>query len=64
MKVLKKIILILILFVLLLWLFRAIGFAMLSYFNIDTSTEFGANIEAAIEIFSFIFAFFLSVKSF
>jgi len=67
MKILKtilKVIMILVLFAILVQVFRGIGFTTLKQFNIDTSLEFGANIKASIEIFSFLIATFLSVKSF
>jgi len=67
MKILKtilKVIRTLILLFALTVIFNAIGYALLEYLNIDTSLEFGANIKAFIEIFSFLIATFLSVKSF
>ncbi len=67
MKILKtilKVIMILVIFVILLQLFRAIGFTTLGYLNIDTNLELGANIKASIEIFSFLIATFLSIKNF
>jgi len=63
-KVILKVIMILVLFAILVQVFRAIGFTILKQFNIDTNLEFGANIKASIEIFSFLIATFLSVKSF
>jgi hypothetical protein len=63
-KIIFKVIMTLVLLAILLQVFRAIGFTTLGYFNIDTSLEFGANIKASIEIFSFLLALFLSIKSF
>ena len=63
-KVILKVIMILVLFAILVQVFRAIGFTIFKQFNIDTNLEFGANIKASIEIFSFLIATFLSVKSF
>jgi len=63
-KIILKLIMILVLFAILVQVFRGIGFTTLKQFNIDTSLEFGANIKASIEIFSFLIATFLSVKSF
>ena len=54
----------LVLFVILFQIFRAIGITTLGHFNIDTSLEFGANIKASIEIFSFVLAGFLSMQSY
>ena len=63
-KIILKVIVILILFMILVQLFRSIGSIALNHSHIDTSLEFGANIKASIEIFSFLTALFLSVKSF
>jgi ABC-type sugar transport system permease subunit len=59
-KVILKVLMIFVLFVILLQIFRAIGFATLRYTNL----EFGENIRAFIEILSFMLSLFLSIKSF
>jgi F0F1-type ATP synthase membrane subunit a len=63
-KIIFKVVLTFVLFVVLLQVFRGIGITALNYSSIDTSVTFGANIEASVSIFSFLLALFLSVKSY
>ena len=63
-KKIFKIIVVIILFLMLVEILTAIGLVTLTNLNIDTSSEFGANIKVSIEIFSFIFALFLSIQSY
>ena len=63
-KKIFKIIVVMILFLMLVEILTAIGLVTLANLNIDTNLEFGANIKVSIEIFSFIFALFLSIQSY